>query len=90
VLPWLQKEAKERQEASRAKPGEKVGSKVRAKLHTPDKGRSDQIAADLVGGTSGRQVSSAKAIKEKAPELFEEVRTGAKTIRQAGIAFSLS
>ena len=83
ALPWLEEEARKRQEATRAKPGEKIGSNVPATLPGPYKGESrDQVAA-LVGGTSGRQVSSAKAIKAKSPELYKEVQTGKLSIQQA-------
>ena len=36
ALPWLEEEARKRQEATRAKPGEKIGSNVRATLPPPD------------------------------------------------------
>ena len=42
----------------------------------------DQAAA-LVGGISGRYVSTAKTIKKTAPEMFEKVKSGETTLSQA-------
>lgn len=64
ALPWLEEEARKQQEATRAKPGEKIGSNVVAKLPPPTAGKSRDQAATLVG-VSARQISSAKAIKKK-------------------------
>ena len=81
-LPWLEKEAKERQKAlagTRSGPGQKQGKE---KIPEPAKGQSRDKAAAMLG-VNARYVSDAKKIKEKAPGLFEQVKSGEKTIADA-------
>lgn len=76
ILPWFEREAKKRQATSTG------GSKpqLRPKLDKAD--RSDALAGQALG--VGRSyVSDAKAIKQKAPQLFQQVKAGEKTIQQA-------
>ena len=50
MLPVLEKEAEKTQEATQAKPGEQVGSKVGTNWHPPSSsGKSLDKAADIVG-----------------------------------------
>jgi len=86
IEPLLAAEAKKRREATgKDAPRNDKGQlqPVVAKLPPPGKGKSRDQAAALVG-VSARQISSAKAIKKKSPTLFEGVRAGTKTLRQAG------
>ena len=47
-----------------------------------NEGESREIAAKLTG-TNSRYVSDAKLIKEQAPELVEDIRSGEITIQEA-------
>jgi N6-adenosine-specific RNA methylase IME4 len=71
-------EAQKRQAHGLTAPGKTLS----AKLHEPLAGRSDEQAGQMLG-VSGRYVSDAKAIKEKAPAIFAQVQSGAKSIPQA-------
>lgn len=77
--PMYAAEAKKRESAGGG--DQKSG---RANLPHPieNKGRARDQAAAVVK-VSGRGVSDAKAVKEKAPELFEKVKTGEKTVHEA-------
>ncbi len=73
--------AKERQEATRAKPGERIGGGTNATTFA-DTGKAREEAASLVG-VSPRYVSDAKAVHKAMPELAEKVRLGEVTLPQA-------
>jgi hypothetical protein len=82
LLPALEAEAKQRQAASRAQPGEKVGAKVVARVPPRSAGKASEHAAKALG-VSPRMVRDAKAIKQHAPALAAEVKAGRQTIPQA-------
>ena len=75
------KEAKQRQAS--AGPSKDPGRKSSGsgKIAGSAQGDARDQAGQLLG-VSGRYVSEAKAIKEKALELFEKVKAGTKTIRK--------
>lgn len=76
VLPMLEDEARERQLSTLKQNSDKEIFPER------ENGQArDQAAAIL--GTNGRYVSDAKRLKEEAPDLYEEVRFGEKSIPQA-------
>lgn len=78
VLPLLEEEARKRA----VKAGEIGGrSKGKEKLPDPSKGQSRDQAGALLG-VSGKYVSDAKAIKEKAPESFKQIESGEKSISE--------
>jgi hypothetical protein len=85
MLPWLEKEARERQRQAG-----KVHGKGRPKAKLPelipeakrDDGEARKQAAKLAG-TNARYVSMAKAIKEADPEAFEQVKAGKVNLHQA-------
>lgn len=75
LLPALEREAKERQKeggraAGRGRP------KGSGKAATTYREKSRDVAGRIVG-VSGRMVADAVALKEKAPELHEAVKSGA-------------
>jgi len=80
LLPGLEKEAKKRQ-AEQAKRNQPQGQKV-ANLPPIEKARSRDEAARVVG-VAPRYVSDAKALKEKAPDVFEQVKAGKRKLRDA-------
>lgn len=95
MIEELEIEAKKRQEASRAKPGEKVGGHKAVVLNTttlgapkeaippdpaPAKTR-DKIASMV--GVSPSYIQSAKLVKKEAPDLAKEVQEGKLTIPAA-------
>jgi hypothetical protein len=72
ALPMLEAEAKERMlRGKKADPTERI-----------PEGEARQKAAKLTG-VNPRYVSDAKRIKEQAPEVFEEVERGEKSIPEA-------
>ena len=81
ILPILEKEAKERQiklagiRLNKPDLPEKFPE-------PPNEGESREFAAKLTG-TNSRYVSDAKLIKEQAPELVEDIRSGEITIQEA-------
>ena len=79
LLPLLEKEAKERQRLSQGR-----GKKVRKKLPTfsENGGRASQIAARVMK-TNAAYVKAIKAVRQDAPELVEEVRSGKLTVPEA-------
>lgn len=77
-LPLLEAEAKQRQVSALKKGSEKPDVE---KIPQRDAGRSVEKAAKAVG-VNPRYISDAKAIKEKAPEQFEKIVSGEKTISQ--------
>lgn len=78
ILPMLEDEARERQGHGKTAPGKTLVEIIPEALS----GNSRDHAAAVVG-TNGRYISDAKAIKERAPELFEQIKTGEITIPQA-------
>lgn len=88
VLPMLEEEARERQQQSGGdKKSDDYQKSVSQKIDEPilgngNNGKAAQQAADLFH-TNRQYVSEAKALKEKAPELFSEVKSGNMTIVQA-------
>lgn len=77
ALPLLKAEAKERQRLSEGR-----GQKGSAEVRDLNIGKSAQHAAESVG-VSTRYVEQAKAIQEKAPEAFEQIANGEKTVAAA-------
>lgn len=74
ALPLLEEEARKRMLS-----GKKIDpSEI---IHEGSKGRSDNKAGELLK-VSGRYVSEAKAIQKSAPELFEKIKSGEKTISE--------
>ena len=79
-LPMLEAEARGRQEATRAKPGEKIGTNVVPKLEPRSKAR-DQ--AGQLFRVSGSSVSAGKQVQQESPELFSEMKSGEITLSEA-------
>ena len=82
LLPELKKEAKGRQQESggdRKTTTKKIGS---GNVSTTDSGRSRDQAAAIVN-VNPRYVSDAEKLKTDAPDLFEEVASGAMTLPKA-------
>ncbi|MHC9544603.1 MAG: hypothetical protein AB9903_34230 [Vulcanimicrobiota bacterium] len=76
-MPIFDKEAEERQIASRAKPGEKVGSKVGPNLDPPyEKGKTFDKVAKMMNVGHGTVGLAAKVKKRGTSELFDAVKTG--------------
>jgi ParB-like chromosome segregation protein Spo0J len=79
--------AKKRQEATRAKPGEKVG-RAKAKESFPgprateEKGQARDLAAKQAG-VSGRTLEKAAVAVEKKPELEEKLKKGEISVDEA-------
>lgn len=82
MLPLLEKEARDRQKASRAKPGEKVGAKVGQKIAPPSEGGGTKSAtqAAAITGTNKQYVKDCKKLKAKDPKLFDDVKAGKSTL----------
>lgn len=79
----LEPEAKQRQDNSKAKKGEKVGSKAGEKLPAPTKGRARDQAAAAVG-ISGKLVDAAEKVTKKgSPELQAAVVKGNVSVSRA-------
>lgn len=78
VLPWFEKEAKERQAVN----ARNVTATNKEKIPDSSKGQARDKAGKSLG-VSGRYVEQAKKIKAKAPKIFEEVKSGKKNITQA-------
>lgn len=76
ALPMFEAEAKERQRAT-LKRGEKIPD--REIIPEREKGKATEKAAAAVG-VNPRYVSDAKKIKAEAPEQYEEIKAGKKTI----------
>lgn len=74
IMPMLEEEAAERKRA-----GLKRGSSRPVPEKFPERGESRELAAKQLN-TNPRYVSEAKKIKETAPEMFQDIKTGAKTI----------
>ena len=77
ILPMLEDEARERMTS-----GVNQYSPVEIIPPPSEQGKARDQAASIVG-TNGRYVSDAKVIKEKSPDLFEQVKAGEMTIPQA-------
>jgi hypothetical protein len=87
LLPFLKAEAKERQRAAGG--DRKNQSKDRAPLpeKVPEAKRGEREArhqAARLAGTNSRYVDMARRLKEKNPDIFEQVKTGELDLRQAG------
>lgn len=81
VLPMLEAQARKRQvELAGTRPN--TGDDLVEKIPEGSKGRAREQAAAMLG-TNPRYVSDAKKIKDKAPDLLEEVRNGNLTIGEA-------
>ena len=77
VMPRLEAEAKERQiKLAGTRPN------LSQKIDQGNNGKSAEHAAQIVG-TNRQYVSDAKKIKDEAPDLFEQVRSGQTTISDA-------
>lgn len=79
LIPWFEKEAKERMRLSEGR-GKKGSAKVRDLKSATGKSAAKAAKATGVGT---RYVEQAKALKEAAPEEFEKVKSGEKTLTQA-------
>lgn len=86
ALPMFEEEAKERQRLS---PGRPKGAPTSGQVSAPKagaaadrSGRADRQAAATVGVSHG-YVSDVKQVASRAPELVEEVRTGALSLPEA-------
>lgn len=89
LLPELEEEARERQEATQAKPGEKVGEHDGVKgpaknggASEDGKGEAREKAAEAAG-VSHTYVSDAKKVRETDPDLADDVAAGETTIPEA-------
>ena len=80
LLPLLEKEAKERQRLSQGR-GKKVSQK-NCPTFSENGGRASQIAARVMK-TNAAYVKAIKAVRQDAPELVEEVRSGKLTVPEA-------
>jgi len=80
VLPMLEEEAKQRQRLSPGRP-EKGTQKV-AEVFAVDPGEAREQAAMLFQ-TNHQYVQDAKRLRQEAPDLLAEVRSGKKSIPQA-------
>ena len=78
VLPWFERQARKRQAHGATTWGKSLVEKI--PQATLGKAR-DQAAAAV--GLNPRYVSDCKRIQRKAPELYEQIKSGEKTIRQA-------
>ncbi len=80
ALDWSDAEKKvsaERQRATQAKPGEKVGSKVRVNPPAPKRDRhSTRNALAQKARTTPHKIRQAETIKKNAPELLSKVAAG--------------
>lgn len=87
VLPLLEAEAKERQQATQFCGKDDLGRPQRASagelIPPPNHGAKSRDQAGQKLEVSGKYVAEAKAIKERDPAAFEQVRSGQKTITQA-------
>jgi hypothetical protein len=95
MMPLLEAEAKERQrrggseggkrsaESRQGKGKPKVGQTVDTpSTSNPPAGRATEQAAQLLG-TNRQYIHDAKNLKDHAPTLFEQVRSGRKTVAEA-------
>lgn len=81
ALLWLEKEAKKRQ-GTRTDLRENSQNFQERIPESLSGAQSRDQAANLVG-SNGRYVSDAKRLKDEAPDLFRQVKSGQKTIPQA-------
>lgn len=92
VRPMLAEQAKARQVASQAKPGEKVGEKTGDKaspnLGSPE-GKSADQAADMLNVGRGTVEAASKVLKHGAPELVSAVERGEVAVSAAAVLVSL-
>ena len=77
LLPHLEAEARERQLSTL-----KRGTESPDTAQMPERAEARELAGEALG-VSPRYVSEAKRLSQEAPELFEAVKAGAKTITQA-------
>ncbi len=84
ILPYLEKEAKQRQQAAGGDHRSAAAKQkpLRAKLPQAIRGRARDKAAELTQA-GARYISDAKIIQNKAPELAEEIKAGKLTIPKA-------
>lgn len=88
AMPMLEEEARKRQEASRARPGQKVGN-VPVNLPAPTKGDARDHAAKLAN-VSGKSVSDAKRVLDQAPsKIAQAVDKGTVSVSDAARIASL-
>lgn len=89
-LEMLEEEARQRQEASRAKPGEKVGEKVRSPMKPGEKGKAAQKAAKIAH-VSSRTVEQAKKVVAKGSKAtVQAVEKGKVSVSRAARIADLS
>lgn len=84
ALPMLQEEARKRQEATRARPGEKANLRARPDPASPKSThiKSTKAAAALVG-VGGESVRLAAIVQKRDPELFKRIEAGEITVNKA-------
>jgi hypothetical protein len=87
VIEAIKEEARERQAASQAKPGEKIGSKSRQKVVVPGTPPNDGKSRDAIGallGVSGSTVDRMDTILDSGnEEVINEVASGKTSIKAA-------
>lgn len=81
MLPLLEEEARKRQEATRAKPGEQIGTHVTVERRAP-MGESTEIVGKMLG-VGGATVGRAKAVLRDDPETFAKIERGEITVNAA-------
>lgn len=83
-IPMLAEQAAKRKEEGQAKGREAQANGLGKKLPQPktDDGKATEQAAKLTG-TNRTYVETAKKLKEDAPEVFEEMKSGKLTVPQA-------
>jgi ParB-like nuclease domain len=84
LLPHLEEEARKRMEATQAQPGEQVGAKGTEVIPgpVPDAGEARERAAALIG-INPHYISDVKKLYRQNGPLFDEVRTGRKSLPAA-------
>lgn len=93
AMPLLQAEAKQRQrDHGGTAPGRGAKTLVNksAGVSESNAGRTRQVASEQLGGSvSGMHIQRAASVKEVAPEIFEEIKSGKLTVggglRKAGL-----
>jgi ParB-like chromosome segregation protein Spo0J len=80
VLPLLEKEAKQRQRRANEYRGN--GHSAQKCAERNGKGKAAEAAARIVGA-SPRYIEMVKSVKQKAPELVDQIRTGELSVSEA-------
>jgi ParB-like chromosome segregation protein Spo0J len=84
LKPMFEEAAKQRQQATRAAPGEKVGCNVGANLHPPRNiGKSNQKAAEALAVSPRSVATASKVLDKAAPEVVQAVEAGKASVSDA-------